>query len=80
MISAKQTKTISVPVKEYNHLKDVERRFEKMRKLAIENYFETPSTRNADEVISDMKKTGHYNASFLKSLKKGLGESEYFAK
>lgn len=74
------SKTISVSVKEYERLKDVEKRFEKMHKIVSASFFAPPSTRDSSEIIREMKKTGRYSAAFLKSLKKGMSESDFFAK
>ncbi|MDO8489905.1 MAG: hypothetical protein Q7S47_00640 [bacterium] len=73
-------KTVSLPRGEYERLKDIEKRFERMRDIAVHDFFVSPNTRNAKDILDGLKKSKRYNVAFLKSMKKGLEESDYFSK
>lgn len=42
--------------------------------------FEEPPTKNANYIISELKKTGKYSRQFIDSMSVGLKQSEYFNK
>lgn len=42
--------------------------------------FASPPTRNSKEVLKAFRSTKRYSDDFLRSLKKGLESSQYFAK
>ena len=80
MPSPKQSKTISVPIREYKRLKDIEERFTRVRDIAAPDFFAPPPTRDSKKIIAELRRSGRYNSSFLESVKKGLEESRYFSK
>lgn len=75
-----QIKTIALPREEYKRLKDIEKRFERMREIATLDFFEQPPLRSPTTILSELKKSGKYTGIFLKSIKRGLEESDYFSK
>ena len=40
--------------------------------------FEEPPTKNANYMVSELKRTGKYKKAFIKSISAGLKKSEYF--
>jgi len=77
-----QQKTITIPVREYQQLQDIARRFEQAKAAIVgknDLIFVEPPVKDVGYIIAEMKKTKKYSAAFLKSLKEGMEESEAFA-
>ena len=72
-------KTISVPKKEYEDLKNMAERFQFLQKFFTQDFFVPPPTKQVPEVMKELRKTGKYNQAFLKSLERGLKDSKYFS-
>ena len=70
--------TITIPKKEYQELLDKKFRYEYLRQIIEEDIFDSPPTKNTDEVIKAFEQTKLYNQEFLRSFKKGLKRSSYF--
>ncbi|PIV00683.1 hypothetical protein COS54_02470 [Candidatus Shapirobacteria bacterium CG03_land_8_20_14_0_80_39_12] len=42
--------------------------------------FVSPKEKSVDKIVADFKKTKKYSSSFIKDLKEGLSQSEFFNK
>lgn len=68
-----KTKTITIPEREYKHLKTKARAYEKLASQV--NKFRLDD--KVDEVVADFKKTDLYTDGFIKDLGSGLRKSSY---
>ena len=74
-------KTIALPVKEYRRLRRIERQYETVRRtfaFADARELESPPVKDAETILLALKKSGHYNDAFLKSIARGIRESKTF--
>ena len=72
-------KIITISQIEYKRLNIIAKKYEIVRKVFSHDLLEKPAIQNSKQIIKDFRKTGLYNQKFLKSLKQGLEESDYFA-
>ncbi len=68
---------VKIPKLEHRRLLQAAASLETLQKVFFKTAFVEPATRDATTVLKEMKKTGRYNAEFLKSLSQGLKESSY---
>lgn len=73
-------RTITIPKIEYEFLKQRATAFERVLSAVGEALYPPPPTKSRAEVLKGFRASKKYNAAFLKSLKKGLEDSEYFDK
>lgn len=71
--------TITISKAEYTHLREQASKFEFLKHLFTESYFEEPPTQDINTIVREFRKTGRYNQDFLKSLRRGLQESTYLS-
>ena len=72
--------TITITKRKYQDLVATKFRYEYLREIFNTDILSQPPVKNVKEVIKEFKQTKLYNASFLKSLEKGLNRSNYFKK
>ena len=72
--------TVTIPKIQYQELKKKAEAYEYISRIVEGSFFTSPSVKSAKTILSEFKKTGKYNAIFLKSLKNGLRRSSYFTK
>ena len=61
-------------------MKNTLQRYETIQKLAAFDFFQEPPSKNISDIVRNFRETSLYNKSFLKSLERGLKESELFNK
>ncbi len=72
--------TVTIPKTRYNELKKKAEAYELVFRVFEQQLFTPPMVRSRKTIISAFKKTGKYNAAFLKSFEQGLKRSSYFTK
>lgn len=72
--------TVTIPKIEYDFLKKRATAYERVLSAVSEALYPSPPTKSRSEVLKGFRASKRYNAAFLKSLKRGLGDSEYFNK
>jgi len=70
--------TITISKTEYIFLKERADAYERVLSVAQNALYPPPPTKSRSEVLKGFRASKKYNTAFLKSLKKGLGDSEYF--
>lgn len=73
-----RTKTITIPQKEYQMLREKSTRYDEFREIMRQDPFSSPPTRNAEDVVKAFRATKKYSRGFLIDLKRGLEHSSYF--
>ncbi len=73
-------KNVTLAETEYKRLRQVAERYQMLRKIFELDFFASPSTTNTRKIIKEFRATGLYSEVFLKSLSRGLKESDYFSK
>ena len=68
--------TISVSRTEYARLQNIAKRYEFLRRVVVEDFFEEPQKEDIEETIEEFRKTGLYREEFLQSLAQSLKESQ----
>lgn len=70
--------TVTIPKIEYEFLKQRATAYERVLSAVGEALYPPPPTRSRSEVLKGFRASKKYDAAFLKSLRKGLEDSEYF--
>ncbi|OGZ44825.1 MAG: hypothetical protein A3J54_00620 [Candidatus Ryanbacteria bacterium RIFCSPHIGHO2_02_FULL_45_13b] len=72
--------TVTIPKTEYKRLKQIAGHYETIQRVVESDFFAEPPTKNATEVIKELRKTKRYTKPFLQSVSHGLKESSHFSK
>ena len=70
--------TIVLKKAEYEALKTRADAYDRFIFAMREDIFSQPPTLSRTKILSELKKTGHYNKAFLASLARGLKRSSHF--
>jgi hypothetical protein len=71
--------TVTIDKAQYQDLKRKAAQYERIVATAAAELFAAPPTRDKKQVLQAFRGTKRYSPDFLKSLKKGLQRSRYFA-
>lgn len=77
-ILTNMAKTVTIEKTKYDRMREIEKRYEMIRRFFELDFFTPPTTKNAKQIVKELRHTKRYTPAFLKGIEQGLEESSFF--